>query len=209
MPNPNTLVIVLFVSLTCVVVEAQVPAGYELLVQDSPLGRYTAAVPEGFSPLEPLNIREESPVGTIYGSGLQRLAQDQTTLLSMLHYLAPVGFEMGRTRQQIVLDTLNGIVGGVNGTVASQRPITLGGIEGMEAEFSASMEGTRLLGRARVFLNGTEAFACYFLLFPDGHSPDAALWHNPRGMAFLESLRFQAGVGSGGAVHPPPVTSPK
>jgi len=209
MRKPTIALLVVSSALICATASAQAPAGYEAIQHDTPMGRYASFVPPGFSAMEDLNITEPSPAGIIYGTGYQRLANDQTTLLSMLHYLAPVGFELGRSQQQIVLDTLNGIVQGVGGTIASQRPVTLNGIAGMEAEFSAFMEGMRLLGRVRVYQHGTEAFGSYFIIFPDGYSNDATLWANPRGVAFLDSLQFQAGVGDGGSLPPAGTGSPK
>lgn len=173
---------------------AQVMPGYQAMSHTSPTGVYATMVPQSYGAIETLNEEMPSPVGMIVGSGYQVINEyASVAMLALIHYQAPAGFEQGRTQEQILQDTLNGLVGGLGGTISAQRPATFNGSTGVEADFAAYFEGLSLVGRVRIFLTGNEAVGVYYIAMGTGDpSSDAILLVDPTGNAFINSLAFTA-----------------
>jgi hypothetical protein len=168
------------------VAQAQPVPGYRELAHTSGTGVFRAYVPTTYGAPEVFNVDEPSPVGNVHGTGYQVINEvAASALLSMIHYQAPEGYEQGRTQQQVLRDMLEGLVGGVGGSITQQRPVNMGPYPGLEAEFSAIFEGLSLTGRVRIYLIGNEAVGVYFM----GMSGAATL-ADPVGQAFIDSLAY-------------------
>jgi len=165
---------------------------------DSATGTYGTSVPSSYGQIETLHQEIPSAAGVIVANGYQVVNEmASAAMLALIHYQAPVGCEQGRTAETSVTDTIEGLVSGIGGGITARRSITFNGNTGIEGDFAANFEGLSLVGRARVFLIGTEAVGVYFLAMGAGNgAADAMLLSDPTGNAFLDSLNFSAGTPS-------------
>lgn len=179
----------------CTGLSAQVP-GYQNMSHLSATGTYGTSVPSSYGQIETLHQEIPSAAGVIVANGYQVVNEmASAAMLALIHYQAPVGFEQGRTAEVIVTDTIEGLVSGIGGSITTRRSVTFNGSTGIEGDFAANFEGLSLVGRARVFLIGTEAVGVYFLAMGSGNPPaDAMLLSDPTGNAFLDSLSFASAV---------------
>lgn len=167
------------------------PAGMMPMTHTSPTGVYQVFVPASYGVADSFEMDQPSPVGNVHGTGYQ-VASDflMPNMMALQHFSAPPGFEQGRTDEQVVWDTLVGLVGGIGGTVIEQRPITLGPYTGLEGDFVATFEGMTMAGRVRVFKLGNEAVGVFYVGLSSPTVSNESIISHPTGVAFLESLTF-------------------